>query len=412
MASDRAVEGVLYISYDGMLEPLGQSQVLAYLERLASGWRIHLISFEKAHDWADADRRERIAARIRAAGIVWQPRRYHKRFSVLATAYDIGIGTLSALWLRLRHRLPVLHARSDVATLMAWVVARTTGARLIFDMRGFWAEERVDGGLWPRDGRLYRTVRWFERRFLLSADCVISLTQAAVKLMQGDPSLQGRLPPIAVIPTCADLARFRPMRAQPPAGFVLGYVGSAGTWQLFDEVAACFTILCELRADARLLIVNRGEHDWIRARLSAADIPESRYELLAVEHADVPAQMARMSAGVFFNPTGVSRQAAAPTKLGEFLGCGVPCLSNAGYGDVADLLHAERTGVAIAGFDVAIVRAGLASLIALGEQPDIAARCAAAARRHFSLERGVAAYDAIYRELSATSAPDSGEIKP
>ena len=42
--------GVLYISYDGMLEPLGQSQVvLAYLEKLPPGRRIHLISFEKAH---------------------------------------------------------------------------------------------------------------------------------------------------------------------------------------------------------------------------------------------------------------------------------------------------------------------------------------------------------------------------
>ena len=392
---------VLYISYDGMLEPLGQSQVLAYLERLAANRRIHLISFEKASDWVDAERRARIAARIRAAGIVWHPRRYHKRFSVLATAYDIAIGTLTALWLRLRHGLRVLHSRSDVATLMAWVVARTTGARLIFDMRGFWAEERVDGGLWPRGGRLYRTARWFERRFLTSADRVISLTQAAVKLMQADPSLQSRLPPIAVIPTCADLARFRPMRTQPPVEFVLGYVGSAGTWQLFDEVAVCFAALCELRADARLLIVNRGEHDWIRARLTAARIPENRYELLAVEHADVPAQMARMSAGVFFNKTSLSRQASAPTKLGEFLGCGLPCLSNAGYGDVAELLNSENVGVAIADFEQATIRAGLHALVALGEQSDIAERCVAVARKYFSLERGVAAYDAIYRELGA-----------
>ena len=49
----RVSPGVLYISYDGMLEPLGQSQVLAYLERLAPGRRIHLISFEKPGDWAN-----------------------------------------------------------------------------------------------------------------------------------------------------------------------------------------------------------------------------------------------------------------------------------------------------------------------------------------------------------------------
>ena len=41
---------VLYITYDGLMEPLGQSQVLAYLERLAPGRRIHLLSCEKTDD--------------------------------------------------------------------------------------------------------------------------------------------------------------------------------------------------------------------------------------------------------------------------------------------------------------------------------------------------------------------------
>ena len=61
--------GVLYIAYDGMLEPLGQSQVLAYLEHLAAERPIHLLSFEKAEDWADTDARARVRARMDAAGI-------------------------------------------------------------------------------------------------------------------------------------------------------------------------------------------------------------------------------------------------------------------------------------------------------------------------------------------------------
>ena len=90
---------VLYISYDGMLEPLGQSQVLGYLERLAVGRAIHLVSFEKPADWADIAKRDQVVARIRAAGIHWHPRRYHKRPSALATAYDIVVGTLPPPWL-------------------------------------------------------------------------------------------------------------------------------------------------------------------------------------------------------------------------------------------------------------------------------------------------------------------------
>ena len=391
--------GVIYISYDGMLEPLGQSQVLAYLERLAVGRRVHLVSFEKAGDWADFERRARIAERIRAAGIHWHPRRYHKRPSALATAYDIMVGTFTALWLTVRYRLQLLHARSDVATLMAWIVKRLTGARLLFDMRGFWADERVDGGLWPRDGRLYRVAKWFERRFLLSADHVVSLTQAAVRIMEDYPWLHGCMPPITVIPTCADLTRFRPMDVARPAGFVLGHVGSAGTWQLFDEVVACFAILHAMRSDARLLVVNRNEHAWIRERLAAAGIAPELFELIAVEHDQVPAQMARVTAGVFFNIPALSRQAAAPTKLGEFLGCGIPCLSNRGYGDVTDILENEGIGIAVESFDEEALRAGLRRLIALSGQPGIAARCTIVARKYFSLDQGVDAYEKVYASI-------------
>ena len=107
--------GVLYISYDGMLEPLGQSQVLAYLKRLAADRPIHLISFEKADDWANVAERERLARDISASGIVWHPLRYHKSPTAPATAYDVAAGTAKALALIARHGLRIVHARSYVA---------------------------------------------------------------------------------------------------------------------------------------------------------------------------------------------------------------------------------------------------------------------------------------------------------
>ena len=39
---------VLYISYDGIMEPLGYSQVLKYLEHLSTDFDITLISYEKS----------------------------------------------------------------------------------------------------------------------------------------------------------------------------------------------------------------------------------------------------------------------------------------------------------------------------------------------------------------------------
>ena len=262
------MNGILYISYDGMLEPLGQSQVLAYLKRLAADRPIHLISFEKSDDWANVAERERLARDIAASGIVWHPLRYHKRPTALATAWDIVCGIALGLWLVLRHRLRIVHARSYVSSVMALAIKRMTGIKYLFDMRGFWADEKLDSG-WPQDGRMYRLAKGFERRFLLEADHVVSLTHAALIEMQRFPYLQERMPPVTVIPTCADLARFKHIpHERKGTGLVMGYVGSVGRY-MFDEVAACFAELLRLRPDTHFLIVNRGEHAYIRERLAA-----------------------------------------------------------------------------------------------------------------------------------------------
>lgn len=392
---------LLYITYDGLLEPLGQSQVLAYQEKLAAGRTVHILSFEKPDDWRDTGKRQALAARIAAAGIHWHPRRYHKRPSALATAYDIGIGIGSGLWLILRHRIGIVHARSYVPAVMALALKRLTGARFLFDMRGFWADERVDGGLWPKNGRLYRVAKWFEKRFLLRADHVVSLTRAAVREMEKFPYLQQRMPDITVIPTCADLQRFTPGATPPPAApFVLGYVGSAGTWYLFDETVRCFAILRRLMPDSKLLIVNRREHAYIRECLLAGGIDPASVELRSAEHTEIPALLRTLHASVFFIKPVFSKQASAPTKLAELLGCGVPCLGNAGVGDMAAVLEGEGVGVAVPDFAPETLHEGLQSLLALAAQADIRARCRAAAERHFSLDAGVSAYAGVYRALT------------
>ncbi len=394
------MNGVLYISYDGMLEPLGQSQVLAYLKRLAADRPIHLISFEKADDWAKVAERERLARDIAASGIVWHPLRYHKQPAALATAWDIVCGTALGLWLVLRHRLRIVHARSYVASVMALAIKRITGVKYLFDMRGFWADEKLDSG-WPQDGRMYRLAKGFERRFLLAADHVVSLTHAAVTEMQRFPYLQERMPPVTVIPTCADLARFKPMpHGREGTGLVMGYVGSVGRY-MFDEVAACFAVLLRLRPDTLFLIVNRGEHAYIRERLAAAGVADAAVELISATPADMPRQIARMDASIYFTKPVFSKQAMAPTKLAELLGCGVPCLGNAGVGDMAEVLEGEGVGVALRAFDEDSLAAGLAQLLALAADPSTAGRCVAAAQKHFSLDEGVTRYRSIYERIGS-----------
>ncbi|MBI3090339.1 MAG: glycosyltransferase [Candidatus Tectomicrobia bacterium] len=403
---------ILYISYDGLLEPLGQSQVLQYVTRLAARYPLTLLTFEKRADWRQTTKRRAIEEQVRKAGVRWIPLRYHKRISPIATSYDLLRGLLVCGAIVLLYRIRVVHARSYVAALLALAMKKLFGARFLFDMRGFWADERVEGGLWPKGGRLYRLAKWWERRFLTHADAVVSLTHAGVEAMRRFPCLEVRAPRFAVIPTCTNRGLFKPQTCAEPrrppgaAGepFTLGHVGAVGLWYQFEATAACFALLLSMQPRARFLILNRDAHEFIRDRLAAHAAPSSQVEVKAVDYPDVPREMGRMHAGVFFIKPVFSKLASAPTVLGEFLSCGIPCLSNAGVGDVEEILEGERVGVAIREFTPEAMRHGLARLLALTEEPDISQRCVGAAAKHFDLEAGVAAYARLYADLHAGAA--------
>ena len=86
---------VLFISYNGMLDPLGQSQVIPYLKELSKlGAQFTLLSYERDHAFGSEgqQRCESLRARLAESGIEWHWLRYHKRPSIPATAFDVAAG--------------------------------------------------------------------------------------------------------------------------------------------------------------------------------------------------------------------------------------------------------------------------------------------------------------------------------
>ena len=255
--------GCLYISYDGILEPLGQSQVLTYLERLSEERPIHLISFEKPSDKKDRILYEKVVERVNKANIQWHPQTYHKSPTAIATLWDIFYATILGFWLIKKYNLKIVHARSYVASVSALVLKKIFGICFIFDMRGFWADERIDGEIWPSGSYLYTIAKRLEKSFLLNSDIVISLTHKAVKEMRRFPYLKENMPNFVVIPTCVDLKLFKPksgfnIKERRNKHLTIGYVGSVGVWYLFEEALDYYKLIKKVIPDARLHIVNKG----------------------------------------------------------------------------------------------------------------------------------------------------------
>lgn len=402
IASDatRARPAVLYMTYDGVLEPLGESQVVAYIEALADTYAIHLISFEKPDDAARQDRMRQVADRLRTAGIVWHPRRYHKRPKILSTLWDMMTAMLLAIRLTRRHDVRLLHARSILCAAMLYPAKVVGGARFLVDIRGFWADERVDGGLIRAGGPVYRVLKVIEKAMLRRADHVVTLTQASVPVLRNDLRLGQTTAPITVIPTCADVDLFAPEpSATDKRPLTIGYVGQIGTWYMLDEMLALFAAIQRHRPDARLLVVNKNQQDVIRDAVARANIDPQAVEIVAATRAAMPAQIRRMDAGLALIRPFFSKIASAPTKLAEYLGCGVPVVGNAGCGDMARIIEEDAVGIAMPDTRPETIEAATVALLECLRDPALSERCVAAARRHFALADGAMRYRAIYRSL-------------
>ncbi len=392
---------VLYISYDGILEPLGQSQVLSYLEGLSNERTIHLISFEKPSDRKNQFLYNQISERIKKTNIHWHPLTYHKQPTALATLWDIFNATILSFWLVLRYKLKIVHARSYVASVVALVLKKFLGVYFIFDMRGFWADERVDGGLWPKNSYLFRVSKRLEKSFLLNSDMVVSLTNKAVQEMQKFSYLKEKIPQFKVITTCTDLELFKPRtyidKIQNQAhSLTIGYVGSVGTWYLFEEALDYFKLIKEVVPDARLHIINKGDHDHIHKCLKKIGIDQKSVIIEGKDYIGVAQAMQSMDAGLFIIKPVYSKIASMPTKLGEFLGSGVPCICNSKVGDMAEIINNGKVGVVLNGFDRNEKMESIFRLLELIKDPKTKDRCREVALQYFSLNDGIDSYKEIY----------------
>jgi len=204
----------VYVSYDGALDPLGASQVVPYLVGLSTrGVSITLISFEKPERWRDVTARETLRRQLQDAGIHWRPLRYHRWPRVPATLWDMARGALAIRAAVRQTRAVLVHCRGDVTMAMArWSRLRTP---LLYDIRGFFADERVRSGSWKKGGWLDRVVRRHEAKSLARADGIVVLTESAVRVLAKRHSPLA-LPPHRVIPTCVDMSRFQVESAHTP----------------------------------------------------------------------------------------------------------------------------------------------------------------------------------------------------
>lgn len=400
---------ILYITYLGLLEPIPKSQVLPYLLELSANVNIYLLSYEKKPlIKKDSGEFKRLEDKLREKGIIWHRLTYHKYPLVLSSILDILLGIIVSFFIALRHRISIIHARSNIPIAIGFVLRSFTPIKLLYDRRGIMGEDHTEHSGWKRGGHLYRLAMWFENRAIRKSDAIVVLTQKVKGELKKSASSKKDIL-IETIPCCIDLQLFNRIdvnNLKDELGltkkFVLIYSGSVGTYNLLNEMFDFFKEALELIPNAHFLILTQNRDAVVKLMVNREDVDKEKITVTFVPHGRLYSYLSAGEVGLVFRRTSPTAIAASPTKFGEYLACGLPVISTPQIGDLEDIIDSNKIGVILNGYGKNEYRQAIESFLSLIEEKDeIKRRCRKVAEDFFSLENGVRAYLNMYNQLKS-----------
>lgn len=412
MSYSEAKTTVLFLSYNGFLEPLLSSQAVPYMKEIArKGFEFILLTYEKDVDLKKISRLEiaHLKKELAEQGIEWHYLKYHKTPRLLATIFDLFRGLLFCLYHISAGKVRIVHMRGVTPGSIMLFIPRIFGFKLLFDMRGRLAEEMAAGGLWKEEELPYKLIKFAEKKLLRKADAVTVLTKRHLKYNRTLGYFRERNIPTEMIPCCVDTDKFHPdetlaRKLKDDLGlqgeFLLMYPGKLSTFYLVDCMLDFYLVLLENIPDALFFILTPDDPADLLSKADDRGIDRGRLKIFRNVKFELMPQYLRLAdAGIFFI-NAYNKLGSSPIKLGEFLSSGVPVIVNPGVGDTEEVVRNDRVGVVVESFEGHSYVKAIADLFELKKEGNtLRERCRSVATKQLSLVSGSEKYYEIYSAL-------------
>lgn len=394
------------MSYDGMTDPLGQSQVLSYLKLLSKDYSFDVLSFDKPEVFAAKE--QMVREFIKGYDIRWIPLPYTKSPPILSTVKDLWKGWQKVKKLGAETPYDIVHCRGYIIANVAMATKKRFGAKLLFDMRGWWADEKKESGLWdsPVFTPVYNYFKKLERDVFRVSDQAISLTRAGYDEI-GKLNLKP-LDEVSVIPTCVDFDIFKPFSPQirqevraelgiPENSKVVLYSGSLGGNYGMELVFGLYNALKRKGYEASILLLTRSDQNYINSEVAKADVPKEDVFVTSSDFTGVHRYLMAGDFGLVNYARTYSTIGRSPTKLGEYWACGLPVSSLKNIGDIDYLLDRyPSSGVLVEEYTNESFDKAIDELLGLTTTKE---QLRNYALDYYDIRKGVEKYSAIYQRM-------------
>jgi glycosyltransferase involved in cell wall biosynthesis len=387
----------LYFSYDGLLDPLGQSQIIPYISAIsAAGHSITIVSYEKVERTKDQIKVMDIM--LQKIGINWVRLEFR---SGKFWAIKRVVGGIHLIRKLCAHIQPdFIHLRGLVPAII-FQLSRSTVPSL-YDFRGFALGEWVDIGKITRSSLIYYILNRLDRNAVKSASGLVVLEKSAKQLLIETYDVPKV--PLKVIRTCTDVNRYtkrKNVHRKDNKTLHFVFLGGAKFPYRPDLALMLIEKLLEYGLDCNIDFINEGDRSIIEKAIDQTSIPKEKVRILSCEHSEIPDILAKYDCGLVMVETSYWRKVCSPTKTGEYLASGLPVISLEGIYAIDEL--AERT-VCVARVSPEELQGhfqeGRAQqILSFIKSIGVSQKCKILARDEFDLEMACNLYVDLYSEM-------------
>jgi len=387
----------LYFSYDGLLDPLGQSQIIPYISAItSSGHSLTIVSFEKVQRTKEQVKLMEI--KLQKIGVHWIRLEFRSGKFWAIKRLITGVFLIRKICRELRPDL--LHLRGFVPA----IIFQLSMSRLpfLYDFRGFALGEWVDIGKLKPSSLLYLILKKLDQEAVKRASGIVVLEKCAKNLLKNTYEVPNV--PFKVIRTCTDVKLYKKRKTgykknSEPLKFV--FLGGARFPYRPDFALMLIGNLIEVGYDCHIDFINESEHEIIKKAIDMTNISKEKVKILSYEHSEIPSILANYDCGIVMVETSYWRRVCSPTKMGEYLAGGLPVISLKGIDAIDELANRTECVTTVAPEDLQnnFQHGRAKQIVSFIKSTSVAQKSKILAKNEFDIDMAGNLYVELYSEI-------------
>lgn len=347
-------KGIIVYIYNSFGDPLFQNLMLRYIQSLSGqGRSFYLFTFEQPQYALSADEQSKTKALLREKGIHWHPFRHRTgRYLLLKKLIDLLSVSFTIFRLKVMGKVDSIFAFANVAASQSVIYSLGLGLDLYIYSYEPHAEFLAELGLWEKSGLKYKTLNYFERLAAKKAKVVFTGTRFGVELIHSiNPNTKA-----IRLPTSVDENDFYYREAaskqwrtsnQAIDRPVVLYIGKFGDlYYPMDKLISFYEALYALNKHYLFVIVTSLDMNLVDLYINKSVIPRKNFIIdQNIDNEMVKVLISAADVGMSIVPPMENQKYRSPTKVAEYLLCGLPYVTCKGVSE--DDLVAIKEGVGV-----------------------------------------------------------------